>query len=119
MFKVEGDKITISKGDTGALTIHATNATFTVNDRAVFTIAPRGSGDPIFEQEYPLTNASFTVSLTNEVTDKWTPGNYKWQVRYVWDPVYDQTTGKISGGSKVKTPWEDKDFVVQKVLSDF
>lgn len=119
MFKVDGDKITISRGDTGALTIHANNATFDGNSRAVFTIASRGNGEIIFEQEYPLTNGSFTVTFSNDVTDDWQVGTHKWQVRYVWDPIYDVQSGKISGGSKVKTPWEEKDFVVQKVLSEF
>ena len=44
MFKVEGDKITITKGDTAALSIRATNKTFASADRAIFTIAPRGAG---------------------------------------------------------------------------
>ncbi len=119
MFKVEGDKITISRGDTGEMTIHANNATFATGDRAVFTVAPRGGGEPLFYQEYPLNNGSFTVVFTNDQTDDWQPGTYKWQVRYVWEPTYDSQSGKINGGTRVKTPWEEKDFVVQKVLSDF
>ena len=117
MFKVEGDKITITKGDTAALTVRATNKTFASADRAIFTIATRG-GEIVYEQEYALNNGAFTVTLTNAITDQWNPGNYRWQVRYVVTPTRDQEE-KIDGGTEVITPWEPKDFVVQPVLSDF
>lgn len=117
MFKVEGDKITITKGDTAALSIRATNKTFESADRAIFTIAPRGAGEKLMEQEYELNNGVFTVEFTNDMTDEWAPGQYRWQVRYVVTPVREN--GVITGGAEVLTPWEPKDFVVQSVLSDF
>lgn len=116
MFKVEGDKITITKGDTAALSVRATNKTFASADRALFTIATKG-GQKVFEQEYELNNGVFTVQFTNDMTDDWDAGAYRWQVRYIVTPVRDN--GTIVGGAEVLTPWEPKDFVVQSVLSDF
>lgn len=117
MFSVDGNKkITITKGDTAALTIRATNKTFASADRAVFTIATR-TGEKLYENEYQLNNGAFTVQFSNEVTDKWNAGQYKWQVRYVITPVREE--GVITGGNEVITPEEPKDFVVQSVLSDF
>lgn len=117
MFKVEVDKITITKGDTAALTVRASNKTFASADRAIFTIANKAGTELLYNQEYELNNGQFTVQFTNDMTDDWAPGQYKWQVRYVVTPV--RTEGHISGGAEVITPWEPKDFVVQSVLSDF
>lgn len=116
MFKVEGDKITITKGDTAALTIRATNKTFASADRATFTIASK-AGQKIFNEEYPLNNGAFTVTFANDVTDQWNPGTYRWQVRYVITPTRDGA--ELTGGAEVITPWEPKDFVVMPVLNDF
>lgn len=116
MFKVEGDKITITKGDTAALTIRATNKTFASADRAIFTVASK-AGQIIFNQESELNNGAFTVSFANDVTDQWNPGTYRWQVRYVITPT--RVDGAITGGAEVITPWEPKDFVVMPVLNDF
>lgn len=117
MFKVEVDKITITKGDTAALTIRASNKTFASADRAIFTIANRAGTDILYSQEYELSNGQFTVQFTNAMTDDWAPGQYKWQVRYIVSPT--RSDGQIDGGSEVITPWEPKDFVVQSVLADF
>lgn len=128
MFRVEGDKITITKGDTAALTIRATNQTFATADRAIFTIANKGGTTKLFEKEYELNDGAFTVEFLNgsgaeptlgqPYTDTWTPGQYKWQVRYVVSPTRGSQEA-INGGTKVLTPWEPKDFVVQNVLADF
>lgn len=118
MFKVEGKKITITKGDTAALTISATNRTFAAADRAIFTIANKAGTEKLFEQEYELNNGGFTVEFTNGITDDFNPGSYKWQIRYVITPTRD-ANNKIDGGAEVITPDDPQDFVVQSVLSDF
>jgi hypothetical protein len=115
MFSVQGDKITITRGDTAALTVRATNKTFASADRAIFTIATKG-GETKFSQEYELNNGNFAVQLTNAITSEFEPGVYKWQVRYVVSPV--RTDGAITDGSEVKTPKEPQDFVVLGVLTD-
>lgn len=118
MFKVDGKKITITKGDTASLTITATNRTFASEDRAVFTVANKGATTILFEQEYALNDGAFTVEFTNSETDKWAPGQYLWQVRYVFTPTRDQNN-KINGGLGVQTPDDPQGFVVQAALSDF
>lgn len=119
MFKVEGKKITITKGDTAALTIRATNRTFASVDRALFTITNKAGTDVLFREAYPLTDGAFTVEFRNDQTDDFSPGSYKWQVRYVINPTRDDNTNDIISGAEVITPDEPQDFVVQNVLWDF
>ena len=102
MFRVEGNNITLSKGDTGAINIAVTGYTFDTDDRALFTIKS-GNGQVIKQRAYPMTNNLFTVTFFNSDTDKLTPGAYSWDVRYVIHPYYDEY-GNIVDGNQVLTP---------------
>jgi hypothetical protein len=101
MFRIDGTKIILSVGDTGAFDVTATGYTFGNNDRALFSIRDR-YGNVLFQKIYAMTNNSFTVSFENGDTDTWLPGSYTWDIRYVINPTYDD--GKIVDGDQVLTP---------------
>lgn len=103
MFQVDGNTITMSRGDTGSVVIKATGHTFASEDRALFTVkSPEGT---IVKQEaYPINeNGAFTVYFLNAETDYLTPGSYTYDVRYVIGPIYD-SDGAIVDGDQVITP---------------
>lgn len=95
MFKVEGTKITLSRGDTGALTMKA-NAkrkdtgepyTFGERDRALFTI--KGGNRIVKQISCPIVNNRFPVVFMNADTENFAAGGYNWDVRYVINPYYE------------------------------
>ena len=102
MFTVDGNVITLSRGDTGAIDIAASGYTFGSDDRALFTVKDR-FGTVVIERAYEMTSNAFTVTFYNSDTDTLTPGAYTWDVRYVINPAYD-TGGKIVDGDQVITP---------------
>lgn len=116
MFRVEGTRITLSRGDTGSLLVKSSGHTFTSDDRALFTVANRNGSQILMQQEYELTDGNFTVLFLNEVTDQWPAGNYKWEVRYIINPT--RTEGVITGGTDVFTPMEPQDLIVSAVIGE-
>lgn len=102
MFIVDGNTITLSRGDTGALEISAEGYNFGENDRALFSVKA-GNGTLVKQRAYQMTNNSFTVTFFNADTDLLTPGGYTWDVRYVINPYYDDA-GNIVDGDQVLTP---------------
>ena len=109
MFNVDGTSIVLSRGDTGAVRIHANakrkdtgaDYTFGPNDRALFSIKS-SSGSVVKEKICPMTDNTFTVVFNNADTDSLAVGNYSWDVRYVINPYYDN--GRIVDGDQVLTP---------------
>ena len=96
MFDVQGTNIILSRGDTGAMRLHAsatrrdTGAAFTFGeiDRAVFSIKT-SQGQLVREKAYQMINNAFVVVFTNQDTEQLTPGSgYTWDVRYVIHPLY-------------------------------
>lgn len=102
MFIVDGTNITLTRGDTGTLTLTATGYTFDSSDRAVFTIKD-ANGTEIKRQQAEMTNGSFDVDFLNADTEGLAPGMYNWDVRYVIGPYYD-ADGRIINGDQVVTP---------------
>lgn len=117
MFTVDGKKITISRGDTGDIVFTLTGHTFTSSDRAIFTVANKNATTILMKEEYEITDGHFTVHFANNVTDQWTAGNYKWEIRVVLNPTREE--GVITDGDSIITPYADPgDFVVTSVLAD-
>ena len=102
MFSVEGNKITLSKGDTGAVKIVVSGYTFGADDRCLFTMKS-GNGTIVKQKAYAMTNNEFVVSFLNAETDTLVAGNYSWDVRWVIHPYYD-SAGRIVDGDQVLTP---------------
>lgn len=113
MFRVEGTNIIISRGDTGALRIHAnatrqdtgTPYTFGERDRAVFSIKDN-KGELKRQKAYTLTNNAFIVVFTNQDTENLTAGNgYTWDVRYAINAYFDDEAHQhVVDGDQVITP---------------
>jgi len=116
MFSVNGTTITISRGDTGALRIHAnatradTGAAYTFGerDRAVFSI--KAGNQLVRQKAYPLVNNAFIVVFTNQDTENLQAGGgYTWDVRYAINPYYEDDPP-----AGTWTPYADLTFPVAK-----
>lgn len=98
--------ISMSKGDTGTIQINTvTEYTFAAEDRAVFTL--KNSSKEIVKEvisELADNGGVFVVSFLNNDTDKLETGTYKWDIRYILHPYYDDK-GKIVNGDQVITPY--------------
>lgn len=110
MFEVDGNNITLSIGDTGALDIIAEATldgepfTFGADDRALFSVK-NGNGEVVKENIYEMTDNTFRVYFLNGDTDKLAAATYQWDVRYIIHPYYDEN-GNIVNGDQVITPEE-------------
>ena len=122
MFNVDGYSISLSRGDTGAITIKAIATKggepfiFGENDRALFSIK-NGQGEVVKEKIAELDNNSFTVYFLNTDTDSLSTGSYQWDVRYVINPYYD-ANGRIVNGDQVITPKEPQTMSIMNVVGD-
>ena len=102
MFSVEGNTIRMSRGDTGTVTVGVSGYTFSSNDRVLFTVS--GGGEVKIRRELQIVNGEVTIEFVNSDTDSLNPGNYSWDLRFVMNPTYDQTSGMIIDGDEVNTP---------------
>lgn len=122
MFNVEGNTITLSRGDTGALRITATATldgqpyTFGPDDRALFSIK-NGQGEIVKEKVAAMENNAFVVYFLNADTDSLSPSNYQWDVRYIIHPYYD-SEGRIIDGDQVITPKTPQTMTILPVVGD-
>lgn len=116
MFQVKGTTITMSRGDTGAVTITATGYNFGTNDRAIFSVK-NARGTVILQKAFEMENNSFTMSFLNADTDTQTPGNFTWDVRYVINPYYDDGNNIIDG-DQVITPNEPMRLILLATVGD-
>ena len=122
MFDVTGYNISLSRGDTGAMTVNATATlegsayTFDEDDRALFSIK-NNNGEIVYQKAYEMTDNSFTVYFLNADTDDLSPGDYSWDVRYIIHPYYN-SEGKIIDGDQVITPKEPQAMRLLVVVGD-
>ena len=122
MFNVDGYTITLSRGDTGAITINATATldgepfTFDADDRALFSIK-NANGEIIMQKASAMTDNSFTVYFLNADTDSLAPGGFSWDVRYIIHPYYD-ANGNIIDGDQVITPKTPQTMTLLTVVGD-
>lgn len=116
MFIVEGDNITMSRGDTGALTITAEGYNFGVDDRALFSVRNQ-FGTIVIQRVFEMENNAFTMTFFNSDTDKQKIGNYTWDVRYVINPSYDENDN-IVDGDQVITPNDPMPLTLKAVVGD-
>ena len=104
MFELYGNRIRMTQGDTGILTMLAGESghVFTDADRAVFTVR-RQSGALAAEMMLtPEADGTVQIPFTNGLTEGLEPGSYKWDVRYVLGAVMDN--GRVVDGAEVITP---------------
>ena len=105
MFVIRDREITMHRGDTGALTVRVTGASFASADRAIFTVCD-AQKNIMLEQVCEVTNGAFTVTFANGTSDQWPAGNYYYQIRYAFSPEYGEND-KIVSGSRVWTDGDD------------
>lgn len=114
MFSVEGMHISLSVGDTGAVKITETGHTFTSGDKAIFTVRG-GDGTAVIEEPHDIeADGSFVQYFLNNDTDRFAPGNYTWDVRYVINPYYEGE--RITSGDQVITPFLPQPFTLLSVV---
>lgn len=114
MFEAKGNRIRISRGDTGVLTFAATGTELTENDRAVFTIRRRNGGVVMEKIAVPQENR-VQIPLTNEETQEMREGDYQWDIRYALDAVLDGD-GRVTDGREVITPMLPGVLTIEKVV---
>lgn len=122
MYIVDGYDISLSRGDTGALTVRATATldgepfTFGADDRALFSIK-NAQGEIVKEKIAQMDNNVFTVYFLNADTDALAIGDYSWDVRYIIHPYYD-ADGRIIDGDQVITPKAPQQLHLLTVVGD-
>ena len=118
MFYVEGNVITLSRGDTGAIKFIAdTDYTFETDDRALFSIK-NAVGEVVKQSAFALDeNKAFVVTFFNADTDNLAPGTFNWDVRYIIHPYYD-SSGKIIDGDQVITPNQPMQLQLLNVVGE-
>lgn len=116
MYNVEGNTISISRGDTGALEVIVEGYSFGEDDRALFSIKD-SQGRVVKQKAYPLDNNTFVVTFHNADTDTLPFGAYSWDVRYVIHPYYDES-GNIVDGDQVLTPELPMSMNILNVVGD-
>lgn len=117
MFNVDmtTNTISLSRGDTGAVTISVTGYIFGENDRALFSI--KSGGQIIKQKVYEIVNNEFTVTFFNADTEMLSPGDYSWDVRYVINPYYSED-GDIIDGDQILTPNNPMTVSILSVVGD-
>lgn len=116
MFKIDGNRISISRGDTALMAIEAQGVTLDDNDRAIFSIKT-GDGTVFFQMTLTPKNNRVEIPFINADTQEWFKGSYLWDIRYVIDAIYD-STGAVVDGKEVITPVKPSTFEVYEVVGE-
>ncbi len=103
MFHAHGTTIFITRGDTGVLTLIAEGHAFAAGDRAVFTVRRPGGVTLMETVMTPEEDGRIQIGFDHGMTERWRPGCYAWDVRYVLDAAVDEQ-GRVTGGREVITP---------------
>ena len=105
MLTVDGNRIYINRGDTGAVRITSTGWDFNPEDRCVFKLKA-ADGTVIKEKAYPLDeNGAFEVPFLNADTRNLAPGDgYYWGITYYISPYYETGNPIPINGNIVYTP---------------
>ena len=99
--------IFLRQGDTGAITIKPRGYDFGVDDRALFTVKDRKKTVKM-ERLLPIEDGAVVIEFAHKDTNTWEPGEYKWDIRWLVGPSYEQQ--KLDDADDVDTP--DSEFVL-------
>lgn len=125
MFYVDGDRIVISRGDTGGVRfLTATEYEFksaydgdeTHGDRALFTIKDQ-AGAVVKRKICKIVDNAFEVYFYHNDTQGLLPATYRWDVRYFLYPYYDED-GYIVDADQVITPKQPLEMQTLDVVGD-
>ena len=106
MFRVNGNQIAITAGDTALMAIcpDETGYVPTENDRAIFTVRERPERRALIEKTIaPEADGRFVVCFENEDTAKLKPREYVWDVRLAIQATVDEN-GKVTDAEQIITP---------------
>ncbi len=91
----ETNKITMEPGDTGGFKVEVNWVNFTGEMALVLGVCD-SNGDDVLVKSWPIENGAAHVDFCNHDTRDIEPGNYKWQLRIVTNPEYDEDGNVIA-----------------------
>ena len=106
MFRVSGNQISITAGDTALMAIcpDETGYVPTANDRAIFTVRERPKRRALIEKTIaPEADGRFVVCFESEDTARLKPREYVWDVRLAIQATVDEN-GEVTDAEQVITP---------------
>ena len=106
MFRVSGNQISITAGDTALMAIcpDETGYVPTANDRAIFTVRERPLRRALIEKTIaPEADGRFVVCFESEDTARLKPREYVWDVRLAIQATVDEN-GKVTDAEQIITP---------------
>ena len=106
MFRVSGNQISITAGDTALMAIcpDETGYVPTANDRAIFTVRERPKRRALIEKTIaPEADGRFVVCFESEDTARLKPREYFWDVRLAIQANVDEN-GEVTDAEQVITP---------------
>ena len=106
MFRVSGNQISITAGDTALMAIcpDETGYVPTANDRAIFTVRERPKRRALIEKTIaPEADGRFVVCFESEDTARLNPREYVWDVRLAIQANVDEN-GEVTDAEQVITP---------------
>lgn len=106
MFRVSGNQISITAGDTALMAIcpDETGYVPTANDRAIFTVRERPKRRALIEKTIaPEADGRFVVCFESEDTARLKPREYVWDVRLAIQATVDEN-GEVTDSEQVITP---------------
>ena len=106
MFRVSGNQISITAGDTALMAIcpDETGYVPTANDRAIFTVRERPKRRALIEKTIaPEADGRFVVCFESEDTARLKPREYVWDVRLAIQATVNEN-GEVTDAEQVITP---------------
>ena len=106
MFRVSGNQISITAGDTALMAIcpDETGYVPTANDRAIFTVRERPERRALIEKTIaPEADGRFVVCFESEDTARLKPRDYVWDVRLAIQANVDEN-GEVTDAEQIITP---------------
>lgn len=106
MFRVSGNQISITAGDTALMAIcpDETGYVPTANDRAIFTVRERPKRRALIEKTIaPEADGRFVICFESEDTARLKPREYVWNVRLAIQATVNEN-GEVTDAEQVITP---------------
>ena len=120
MFRVSGNQISITAGDTALMAIcpDETGYVPTANDRAIFTVRERPKRRALIEKTIaPEADGRFVVCFESEDTARLKPREYVWDVRLAIQANVDEN-GEVTDAEQIITPCPPGILFVMAAIGD-
>lgn len=86
-------KIELPSGDTMTIRVNVKNDGY---DAVIFSIFNKKEGLDLLRLAAPIQDGQAVIRVSNQDTRDLEPGKYKWQLRFVSDPEYDDAGNIIA-----------------------